>query len=73
MSEITRAAIGMPFDLAMGSELSRRQFHSIAQALLIERDQLKSEIAGLKTGYQAYEQVNAEPVCLLYTSDAADE
>jgi hypothetical protein len=60
MSEITRAAIGMPFDLAMGSELSRRQFHSIAQALLIERDQLKSEIAGLKTGYQAYEQVNAE-------------
>ena len=25
-----------------------------------ERDQLRAEIAGLKTGYQAYEQVNAE-------------
>lgn len=60
MSEITRTAIGAPFEVAMCSELSRRQFHSIAQALLIERDQLKSEIAGLKTGYQAYEQVNAE-------------
>lgn len=26
----------------------------------IERDQLRAEIAGLKTGYEAYEQVNAE-------------
>ncbi|NMX92012.1 MULTISPECIES: hypothetical protein [unclassified Pseudomonas] len=117
MSEITRAAIGMPFEMAMENELSRRQFHSIAQALLIERDQLKAdnvaalreatdlamaiwrrcyakdspnfqpfekassvigqidnmaaglmsdleklraENAGLRTGYEAYEQVNAE-------------
>ncbi|MDR6580000.1 hypothetical protein [Pseudomonas extremaustralis] len=43
MSEITRGAIGMPFEMAMESELSRRQFHSIAQALLAERDQLKAE------------------------------
>ncbi|WP_025856080.1 hypothetical protein [Pseudomonas sp. CHM02] len=43
MSEITRGAIGMPFEMAMESELSRRQFHSIAQALLVERDQLKAE------------------------------
>ena len=28
--------------------------------LMAERDQLKAEIAGLKTGYEAYEQVNAE-------------
>lgn len=26
----------------------------------IERDQLRAEVAGLKTGYEAYEQVNAE-------------
>lgn len=26
----------------------------------IERDQLRAEVAGLKTGYQAYERVNAE-------------
>ncbi|WLI32886.1 hypothetical protein [Pseudomonas sp. FP818] len=60
MSEITRGAIGMPFEMAMESELSRRQFHSIAQALLIERDRLRAEVAGLRTGYEAYEQVNAE-------------
>lgn len=28
--------------------------------LMTERDQLKAEIAGLRTGYQAYERVNAE-------------
>lgn len=28
--------------------------------LLAERDQLRAEVAGLKTGYEAYEQVNAE-------------
>lgn len=60
MSEITRAAIGMPFEMAMENELSRRQFHSIAQALLAERDRLRAEVAGLRTGYEAYEQVNAE-------------
>lgn len=59
MSEIIMAVIGMPFQMAMGSELSRRQFHGIAQALLIERDQLLAENAGLRTGYEAYERVNA--------------
>lgn len=29
-------------------------------AALVKLDQLRAEIAGLKTGYQAYEQVNAE-------------
>ncbi|WP_395605265.1 hypothetical protein [Pseudomonas sp. B16120] len=28
--------------------------------VVTERDQLRAEIAGLKTGYEAYEQVNAE-------------
>lgn len=31
-----------------------------AQEILAERDQLRAEIAGLRTGYEAYERVNAE-------------
>lgn len=42
MSEITRGVIGMPFDMAMGSDLSRRQFHSVAQGLLAEIDRLRT-------------------------------
>jgi len=30
------------------------------KAVLDERDQLRAEVAGLKTGYEAYERVNAE-------------
>lgn len=41
MSEIIRGVIGMPFEMAMSSELSCRQFHSIAQGLLAERDRLE--------------------------------
>jgi uncharacterized coiled-coil DUF342 family protein len=44
MSETTRGVIGMPFEMAMSSELSRRQFHSIAQSLLAERDRLKAGV-----------------------------
>jgi outer membrane murein-binding lipoprotein Lpp len=40
MSEITKGVIGMPFDLAMGSELSRRQYHARAQELLAENERL---------------------------------
>lgn len=60
MSEITRGAIGMPFEMAMESELSRRQFHSIAQALLAERDQLKAENEELRDDIeQSQYDVNA--------------
>ena len=31
-----------------------------AQTMEVERDHLKAEVAGLKTGYEAYERVNAE-------------
>lgn len=41
MSETTRAVIGMPFEMAMESDLSRRQFHSIAQALLADKERLE--------------------------------
>ena len=30
------------------------------EGLIAERDQLRAELAGLKTGYEAYERVNAE-------------
>lgn len=30
-----------------------------AQAIVIDRDELRAEVAGLRTGYQAYERVNA--------------
>jgi hypothetical protein len=43
MSEITKGVIGMPFDLAMGSEFSRRQFHCRAQGLLVECERLNAE------------------------------
>ena len=33
---------------------------SAIKAIHAERDQLKAEVAGLKTGYEAYERVNAE-------------
>ena len=36
--------IGIPFDLAMSSELSRRQFYGRAQTVLAERDQLRAEV-----------------------------
>lgn len=81
----------MPYDMAMESELSRRQFHAVAREVFAENErlrsdyaslatfnpdwdrvaaaqdsvrehmdlvnQLKAENAGLKTGYEAYEQV----------------
>ena len=54
MSEITRGVIGMPFDLAMGSDRSRRQFHAVARDLHAENDRLKASLS-------APESVTAEP------------
>ena len=70
MSEITRGAIGMPFEMAMKSELSRRQFHSIAQALLAERDQLKGENEALRKDAERYRWLRAadwwrSPLCAI--------
>ena len=42
---------------------SRHGFHDLpsrVKTVVSERDQLRAEIAGLKTGYEAYERVNAE-------------
>lgn len=36
------------------------QNKALSDSFRAERDQLKAEVAGLRTGYEAYEQVNAE-------------
>ena len=41
-------------------ELALRAFSSVAETAVAERDRLSAEVAGLKTGYEAYERVNAE-------------
>jgi len=41
MSEITRGVIGMPYEMAMGTEISRRQFHAIARELFAENESLR--------------------------------
>lgn len=43
MSEdMTRAVIGMPYELAMDSEISRRQFYARAQTLLADLDEARN-------------------------------
>ena len=46
-------------EIGMG-HIDLGQFVDWVWNLKAERDQLKAEVAGLKTGYEAYEQVNAE-------------
>lgn len=49
MGEVmTQAIIGMPYDMAMSDELSRRQFHDRAQYLLGEHEKLQAEMAKLR-------------------------
>lgn len=47
MSEITRGVIGMPFEMAMGSELSRRQFYSIAREAYAENQRLLESLQSM--------------------------
>lgn len=44
MSEVSRAVINMPYELAMSSELSRRQFHGIAQSMQSDHDKRVAEL-----------------------------
>lgn len=41
-------------------DLALRAFSNVAETAVAERDQLRAEVAGLRTGYEAYERVNAE-------------
>ena len=65
--ERLKAELDCPFRLARHSkrlvEQLRAQAEQYDQALIkmaAERDQLRAEVAGLRTGYEAYERVNAE-------------
>lgn len=40
MTIVTKGIINMPFDLAMGDELTRRQFHQTVQARIVELEAL---------------------------------
>jgi hypothetical protein len=42
MSEITRGVMGMPYEMVMSSEISRRQFYSIAREVYAESERLSS-------------------------------
>lgn len=53
MSEVmTQGILGMPFEMAMGDELSRRKFHSRAQSLLADYARLEQECETLKQDYK---------------------
>lgn len=65
MSEITRGVIGMPLEMAMESELSRRQFHSIAQDLLRDFDRVTAERDALQERLNAADQRIDEQAGLL--------
>ncbi|NPZ46283.1 hypothetical protein DZ952_001290 [Pseudomonas aeruginosa] len=49
MSEVMdQAVIGMPYEMALGCEVSRRQYYSRANAVLAERDALAAEAQALR-------------------------
>lgn len=61
MSEVMdQAVIGMPYEMAMGDELSRSQFYSRAQAILAERDQLRAEVEALRKDADRYRWIRDE-------------
>lgn len=47
-------------DLVMGGDVSLGMLKADIRVTTGERDQLRAEVSGLKTGYEAYERVNAE-------------
>lgn len=49
---------GVSAEVTVRQEVGRSITETLA--VTIERDQLRAEVAGLKTGYEAYERVNAE-------------
>ncbi|MGF6154000.1 hypothetical protein [Pseudomonas fluorescens] len=68
MSIMTRGVISMPYKLAMHSEMNRRQFHSHAQVLLAERDQLFGQTEQLKAENKVLRK-NADRYLCLRNSD----
>lgn len=67
MSIMTKGVIGMPYTIAMNSEMSRRQFYSHAQVLLAENDRLRTAEgdamtykAGMENVAQQRDQLKAD-------------
>lgn len=56
MSEITRTAIQAPIAVAMASEMSRSQFHTVAQDLLRDFDRVTAENAALQQRLNAADE-----------------
>ena len=48
MSEITRGVMGMPYEMTMDSELSRRQFYAIAREVYAENESLRKDAERLQ-------------------------
>ena len=46
--------------LALNSVNAEYAVSTDLESICVERDKLRAEVAGLKTGYEAYERVNAE-------------
>lgn len=60
---IAAANPAVVLELIADNESTNSRLHEVAVACATaarERDQLRAEVAGLRTGYEAYEQVNAE-------------
>ncbi|KMN20276.1 hypothetical protein [Pseudomonas weihenstephanensis] len=49
-----------PESISDGQHIDLGRFIDHVWAIKTERDQLRAEVAGLRTGYEAYERVNAE-------------
>lgn len=47
MSEITRGVVDMPYEMAMGSEISRRQFYEIAREVYAENHRLLESLQSM--------------------------
>ena len=47
MSEITRGVMGMPYEMAMASEYSRRQFYNMAVAIYASHVKISDKIISL--------------------------
>jgi hypothetical protein len=74
---MTKGVIGMPYTIAMNSEMSRRQFYSHAQVLLAEVERLRTAEgdamtykAGMENVAQQRDQVKAEVEALRKDSEA---
>ena len=61
MSEMTRAVIQMPYDMAMDGEISRQQFYNRAQTLLADFDTLAQRLQEAESALQLFVDLGVTP------------